>query len=163
MRYINFVLGVGTILRPLVGALLEERLVSHSPDAGALDIANARIVADQDDYVGVHIALRSLQDDYEQITGTRPDILNTTATSLDILRPGNSILVGSLQSALIQRLSSAGILDVEDLKGQWEMFKTVLVQRPESGIGNALVLVGSDKRGTIFGIHTLAEQSGQSP
>ena len=31
------------------------------------------------------------------------------------------------------------------------------------GVGQALVIVGSDMRGTAFGVYTLAEQSGQSP
>jgi hypothetical protein len=49
------------------------------------------------------------------------------------------------------------------VRGKWEVFKTAIIEAPMAGLPKALVIVGSDKRGTIYGIHTLAEQSGQSP
>jgi len=128
----------------------------------SVDIGRATIVADANDYVGVHIALKSLANDLEQITGTRPAIRNLTLNSTQSV-PAASLIVGSVNSTLIRSLSARGIVDVSDIEGRWEMFKTAVVEKPFAGINRALVVTGSDKRGTIFGIHTLAEQSGQSP
>ena len=60
-------------------------------------------------------------------------------------------------------MTSQGVLDVSDVEERREVFKTAIVDEPIFGMDKALVIVGSDKRGTIFGVHTLAEQSGQSP
>jgi hypothetical protein len=131
-------------------ALLEESFIAFQPSAGGLDITNAPILYSSDDFVGVGIAAESLATDYSEITGTKP----------------TTIIVGSLNSSLIQRLSRNGTnstLNVQDIAGKWETFKTSIVSNPMPGIQNALVIVGSDKRGAIFGIYTLAEQSGQSP
>jgi hypothetical protein len=145
-----------------VHALLEENFVSFEHAEGLLDLAGATILADAEDFVGVHIALKSLAGDFEQIMGRRPEVLNITANAT-LSVSGNAIIVGSVSSTLIRRLSSQGVLDVSDVEGRWEMFKTALIRSPVAGVDKALVIVGSDKRGTIFGVHTLAEQSGQSP
>ena len=38
-----------------------------------------------------------------------------------------------------------------------------VVSAPLNGVDDALVIVGSDKRGTIYGIYELSEQIGVSP
>jgi hypothetical protein len=149
-------------------ALLEEKFVGFNITDGSFEITGATVVADTTDFAGVHIALKSLANDYEAITGTRPILRNitTNSTKLDASEPvstGNAIIVGSVDSGVIQQLSSQGVLDVSDVRGKWEVFKTATIEAPLAGVSRALVIVGSDKRGTIYGIHTLAEQSGQSP
>jgi hypothetical protein len=142
-------------------ALLDESFVSFVGN-GSLDIAGATIFADPKDAAGIHIAVKSLVDDFEQITGSRPHYQNYTVnTTLPSVT--SSIIVGTVDSQLIQSLSARGLLDVSKVAGKWEVFQTTVVQDPFLGVQRALVIVGSDKRGTIFGIHTLAEQSGQSP
>jgi hypothetical protein len=155
-------------------ALLEERFIAFEPSPGALDIANAPIFYSADDFVGVGIAAESLATDYADITGAKPEIRNVTKE--DLSRSGgfalsqNAIIVGPLNSSLIQRVvgrhngtNSTSSLSVKEIEGKWETFKTAVVANPIPEIASALVIVGSDKRGAIFGIHTLAEQSGQSP
>jgi hypothetical protein len=143
-------------------ALLEEKFVGFSSENASLDIVGATILADADDFIGVHIALKSLVADFEQITGTKPSCQNYTANST-ISNVDKSIIVGSVNSTLIRELAARGVLDISDIEGKWEVFKTVIIKNPLPGIKTALAIVGSDKRGTIFGTHALAEQSGQSP
>lgn len=144
-------------------ALLEEKFVTFSPSTKAsINIAGASIVADAKDFVGIHIALKSLATDLEQITGSRPSLLNATSNTT-ISGSATSIIVGSADSALIRELSASGLFDSSDVEGRWEVFKTAIVESPLPKIERALVIAGSDKRGTIFGVHTLAEQCGQSP
>jgi hypothetical protein len=162
MRITRPFLALCALWSRLTFALLEEKFVSFSAGNGTLNIVGATVLADADDFVGVHIALRSLVADLEQITGTKPLYWNYTANAT-VPDTDRSIIVGSVNSTLIRALAARGILEVSDIDGKWEVFKTAVVENPIAGVSKALVITGSDKRGTIFGAHTLAEQCGQSP
>ena len=47
--------------------------------------------------------------------------------------------------------------------GKWESTLIQVVADPLPGVASALVIAGSDKRGTIYGIYDLSEQIGVSP
>ncbi|HEY4789418.1 MAG TPA: glycosyl hydrolase 115 family protein, partial [Bacteroidales bacterium] len=51
----------------------------------------------------------------------------------------------------------------KDISGKWEHFLIQVVEKPMRGVDRALVIVGSDKRGTIYGIYDLSQQIGVSP
>jgi hypothetical protein len=75
-----------------------------------------------------------------------------------------AIIVGTIgKSPLIDSLIRARKLDVKTIKGKWESFQTQLVRNPAPGVSQALVIAGSDKRGSIFGIYEVSEQIGVSP
>jgi hypothetical protein len=145
-------------------ALLEETIVSSRPAPAAIDITSAPIICSEDDFKGVHIAVDSLSQDLAEITSRARDVhrldVNTLRGELDI---DIAIIAGSINSTLIQALDCQGIFNSSEIKGKWESFSTEVVQGPLPGVRKALVIAGSDKRGTIFGIHTVAEQCGQSP
>ncbi|KAK4224458.1 hypothetical protein QBC38DRAFT_514907 [Podospora fimiseda] len=150
-------------------ALLEERFVSFedvAPSDAHLSITDAPILISQDDFLGVHITANSLASDLKAITNVARSVKFGSATNITAWTNatiGSAIIAGSTNSSLIQNLHMKGLLDTSDIEGKWETFKTQLVEKPFPNIARALVITGSDKRGTIFGIHTLAEQSGQSP
>ncbi len=74
------------------------------------------------------------------------------------------VIAGTVgHSKVIDGLVSAGKLDVSAIDGQWESFMTQLVEEPVPGSPRALVIAGSDPRGTIFGIYDISEQIGVSP
>ncbi len=107
---------------------------------------------------GVIRAIRDLQSDLERVTRRRATI-TVAAQPLP-----EAILIGTLgKSPLIDGLVEAGKLDVSDLAGKWEGFVIAHVANPAQGVEKALVIAGSDKRGTIYGIYELAEQIGVSP
>ena len=54
-------------------------------------------------------------------------------------------------------------LDPAGVAGQWESFLIQVVPDPMPGTASALVIAGSDKRGTIYGIYDLTGQIGVSP
>src|SRR5262249_26032050 len=54
-------------------------------------------------------------------------------------------------------------IDVGSVAAKWEATLIEVVKRPTPGIQGALVIAGSDKRGTIYGLYTLCEQIGVSP
>lgn len=146
--------------------LLESSIVDFQEDSGSIPISHADIICSQDDEIGVHIAVGNLASDLQQITGVDRSVFewqdsgDSLSTSSDHT---TAIIAGSLNSSLIQHLANEGHIDVSDLEGKWETFMTTVVAGALPSVDRALVIAGSDKRGTIFGIYTVSEQSGQSP
>lgn len=144
-------------------ALLLEPLVTFSSGNGsALEITGADVIYSKEDPVGVRIASESLVKDLEQITGEERRLLTWDELESDS-SSSSAIIVGTIDSDLIKSLVDEGVIETEWLEGKWESFITAVVDSPMSHVGRALLIIGSDKRGAIFGVHTLAEQSGQSP
>ena len=113
---------------------------------------------DNSDYPGVIRAIHDLQNDIESVTDKRLLLLTNNETSKF------EIIIGTLgKSKLIDKLVSSKKLDVNDLKGKWESFVITTIDNPKPGIKQALMIAGSDKRGTIYGIYELSEQLGVSP
>lgn len=113
------------------------------------------LVAD-DDWPGVRRAAGDLQADIERVTGRK--------LTLGAQAPGDVVIIGTVgKSALIDGLVAAGKLDVAAIRGQWEAFVIETIEQPLPGVARALVIAGSDKRGTIYGIYELSQQIGVSP
>jgi hypothetical protein len=121
--------------------------------------STAMLLVDTNDFPGVMIAANNLQTDISRVTGIVPVL------SSDENLPGtNVVLIGTLgKSELIDRLVRAGKIDVSPIAGKWESFFIQVVPRPWPGIDRALVICGSDQRGTIYGIYDLSENIGVSP
>lgn len=74
------------------------------------------------------------------------------------------IIAGTIgHSKLIDALIDAGKISVTEIKGEWEAFVSTVVEEPIEGCAAALVIAGSDPRGTIYGIYDVSEQIGVSP
>jgi hypothetical protein len=148
---------------PSTFALLEERFVTFSSSNNLLPIHDAVVVHDGDDFVAIQIAAHSLIEDFEQITGSKPDNVTWRGELDSIDNSSTAIIIGSVSSDLIQAVAENTNINLDDIEGKWETFKTSVVSEPLPGVQQALVIVGSDMRGTAFGVYTLAEQCGQSP
>ncbi|HKK44724.1 MAG TPA: glycosyl hydrolase 115 family protein, partial [Balneolaceae bacterium] len=117
------------------------------------------IVVSNHDYFLVRRASELLQQDIRNTTGKSPDVRHQISQ-----RTKNAIIIGSADSSdVIRRLEAAGKLDLTDIKGKWETYKIRTVDHPFKGINRALVIVGSDRRGTAYGVFTLSRQMGVSP
>lgn len=120
----------------------------------AKDGRTATIVVDGQDWKGVIRAARDLGDDIGKVTG-KADSVMTAGDTKQI--PHGSIIIGTIgKSKLIDRLVRQKKIDAGKVKGQWESFVIDIAD------GN-LVVAGSDKRGTIYGIYTISEHIGVSP
>jgi hypothetical protein len=140
--------------------MFEPKFVSFEPQTGGFHLAGSPIIVDDADYEGLKIAAKSLSEDLEKVTGRKSDIVHDHSR----INSETAIILGSLRrSKHIQILSSEGKLDTSEIEDKWESFTTSVVLEPYSGIGTALVLAGSDKRGAIFAAYTLSEQIGISP
>lgn len=114
------------------------------------------ILLDEKDDVGIAIAAKNLQDDFRKVTGRQAELLHS-------VRGPRLIVAGSLESRFVKELTKANKIDVTSLKGKREKYLMKAVSRPFDGVDEAWVVVGSDKRGTIYGIYELSEQIGVSP
>jgi len=82
---------------------------------------------------------------------------------IDAVR-GPAVVIGVLgQSALIDALVAAGTIAAADLRGEWETFRQIVVDRPWPNVPRALVIVASDRRGAVFGSYDVSERIGVSP
>jgi hypothetical protein len=113
---------------------------------------------DTNDYKGVIRAIGDLQSDITSVTGVTPKLVPDESLT------DNEIVIGTLgKSKLIDKLVSSGKIDMKDLKGKWESFVIATIKDSKPGVHQCLVIAGSDKRGTIYGIYEVSKQLGVSP
>lgn len=105
---------------------------------------------------GVKIAVDNLQKDIFNICGTKPEIITNSSKK-------RCILIGTYNTPLIQQLINTQKLQKEELNHKNEKYILQVITTPCEGIDEALIIAGSDKRGTIYGIYELSKQMGVSP
>lgn len=146
--------------------MFEQSLISFADSPGALRLTDATVLVDKNDSLGVHHAARDLASDLSKVAGRElvPHLAVSGDAAKDGVHPRTAIIIGSIESShLVQSLVEAKIIAVDEIRGKWESFVTVLVDNPLPGCERALVIAGSDKRGAIFGAYTVSEQIGVSP
>lgn len=115
------------------------------------------IQMDTADDEGVRIAANNLVSDFGKVLNASAEINQGTTKN-------TKIIIGTLgKSKMIDKLVKSGKISEADLKGKWEKYIIKTVKNPVHGVNEALVVVGSDRRGTIYGIYELSEQMGVSP
>ncbi|RDI97132.1 hypothetical protein DVT68_18835 [Dyella solisilvae] len=119
----------------------------------------AAIVVDPSaDSAVVHVA-DSFAADLQRVSGQLP----ARFTELNAAS-GEVVIVGTLgHSAAIDALVRDGKIQADDLAGQWEAYRQIVVDHPYPNIARALVIVGSDRRGAVYGTYDISEKMGVSP
>jgi hypothetical protein len=121
--------------------------------------AMVSILSDTGDYKGVTRAVGDLQSDLQRVTGRKPCIITSEEGAGKRL-----IITGTIgRSTVIDRLVKDGKINPDQVINRWEAFLMQVVQKPLPGVEEALVIAGSDMRGTVYGIYDLSEQIGVSP
>jgi len=95
----------------------------------------------------------------------RNDVWSITGQKLSIQHDydfkGSVIVIGTLgKSKLLKQVIEKYKLATDSVLGKWEAFSIQLINRKE---GNLLVVMGSDRRGTAYGILELSRMIGISP
>ncbi|HPM31687.1 MAG TPA: glycosyl hydrolase 115 family protein [Chryseolinea sp.] len=110
------------------------------------------------EFPGVVRAAKDLQEDIAKVTGAKPVLLTGKSEGRE------AVIIGTIgKSELIDELIKNKKINVTSIQGKWETSITQIVEKPMKGVDRALVIVGSDKRGTIYGIYELSKQIGVSP
>jgi len=136
--------------------------VHDSPVAGDFIIAEngkaASILVDPREAKVVRFAADQLASDIATVTNV--DSRKNSATDA-------VIIVGSIDSPLIKEAAKAGGIDLTKIKGAWESFHIEVVANPlpmsHPEITRAILVIGSDRRGTAYGVFSLSEAIGVSP
>ena len=124
------------------------RFVSFENGNVLLTKGNVTIGYDVADAKAVAIAAHTLAADFGRVTGKQAQIVNTGDAR---------IIIGTLgKSSMIDLLVKQKKIDASLLKGKREKYIITLIDEQ-------LVIAGSDRRGTVYGIYELSEQMGVSP
>ena len=121
-----------------------ERFVTYTEQSGALSLAGATIGYSDQEPKAVQIAAANLQQDFQRVMGYAP-----------VKSDAPTILIGTVGcNKQIDQWVKQKVL--EDLKGKREKFVITTID-------GQLVIAGSDRRGTVYGIYELSQQMGVSP
>ncbi len=119
----------------------------------------ADIYVAAEENVAVRRCANDLAADMQRVTGRLPAVKHDT-NGLS----AHAVIVGTVDSSpVIQALVAAGKIDVRPIQGKWESFIVQVVTDPLPGVATGLIIVGSDRRGAIYGIYDVSEKSGVSP
>ena len=139
--------------------------VSVCDRGGAADFALIRngqpaaVFIDKDADPAVRHVAASFSDDLERVSGRRPQAITDIAAAKE-----GAVVIGVLgHSRVIDDLARAGKISATDLAGQWEAFRQIVVEKPFPNVSRALVVVGADRRGAVFGTYDLSRRIGVSP
>lgn len=124
----------------------------------------ACIIYAESEHAGVKRAAADLAADIVRVTGVKPEV--KSIMSLSQLAEINAPIIAVAtvgKSSVADDLIKSGKIKKSDLKDKWERFAI----SSANGFGKVdnpvLAIVGSDKRGSIYGIYELSEQLGVSP
>lgn len=136
--------------------------VSNTAVSGAFPLVKGKlanvIYTDIADAEVVKIAANCFRKDIQMVTGVLPTIQTTVpATAYPVI--GGTIG----HSKIIDQLIRDGKINADPVKGKWETFSITVVNDPLPNVKQALVIFGSDRRGTAYGFFELSRMMGVSP
>ncbi|KAJ1554949.1 hypothetical protein HK096_011311 [Nowakowskiella sp. JEL0078] len=178
MKIVVVVCCLYLIFQKVSGIFVNNQLpyISFTQTTGANSIAllngvsSADIIVDGGDWPGVIRAAKDLQSDFAKIStrNTPFRVLTSWNGTISGIK-NNAIVIGTLgKSILISSIISRNNIDVSKISGKWESFQVQVLKNVAIGTSNVtvssiLLILGSDKRGSIYGIYDLSEQIGISP
>ena len=148
----------GAALLSTISMSAADRFVNFKQGDLLLNANNrVEIYMDTNDCKGVSYAAHALLKDIKSVSGATATLTSDAGflKKADTVRP--AIIVGTIgHSAAIDQLVKQKRINGNLLKGKREKFIITLID-------GQLVIAGSDRRGTIYGIYELSQQMGISP
>lgn len=118
----------------------------------------AVICYDKEDALVVERSAKMLANDVARVTGTPLKVQPCVEGA------NYAIIAGTIgQSHTIDQLVKAGKIDTTGLTGTWERYHVALLKAPVKGVKSAIVIAGSDRRGTAYGILSISRAIGVNP
>ena len=164
-KYVKPILAVLALylLAPVATACDTPATVCSEPSSGAFPLIHkgrpVPVVVDKQADPAVLRVAESFARDLQRVSGGKtaviksPKKLKKTAVVIGVL--GNN--------PFIEQWVNQGKLDVIGLAGTWEGFQVSVIDKPWKGMDKALIIVGADRRGAVFGTYDLSQKLGVSP
>jgi len=110
-------------------------------------------IVEKEAFEGVKRIAKKVGDDFKKVCGTYPAFSQTVA----LAEKPNTVVFATLgKSRFVDSLIHEGKYDSSVIRGKREVFNIKFID-------NTLLVCGSDKRGTIYGMFALSEYIGVSP
>ena len=145
-----------------LGISAADQFVTFAEQAGAVPLRGATIVCSDHESKAVQIAAASLQQDFQRVMGFTPALSLLPSDAASAIPTIHS----HTQSTPLVFIATVGCnkqIDqwvksgqLPDLKGKREKFIITTID-------GQVVIAGSDRRGTVYGIYELSRQMGVSP
>jgi hypothetical protein len=111
-----------------------------------------------EDFPGVIRAVNQLKTDLGKVSGIEPQI------KTGVPEERYAVIIGTIgKCELIDQLIQRNIIDIKEIEGAWESTLIQVINKPFPGVKKALVIAGTDKRGTIYGVYDVSSKIGVSP
>jgi len=115
------------------------------------------IIIDPADYIGVKRSASDLGKDFFRVSASTAHVVEESQSE-------TAIIAGTYgKNRIITELVDRGELDRSLLANTPEAFIITVIDHPTTTLDRALVIAGSDKRGTIYGIYEVSAQLGVHP
>ncbi|RXK61743.1 glycosyhydrolase [Lacibacter luteus] len=135
------------------------QLLATGAGSSSYSISGATILVDNNDHAVVQKAAHFFSTDMQSVTLKQSSVINSLSSFGKTV-----IIIGSAdKSTFIKQLVQQKKLSIASLKGKWEAYTIQTIKNPFKGIEQALVIAGSDRRGTAFGVFEVSKQIGVSP
>lgn len=154
---------LGLLLIPNILSAQIEVLKQPKNNKSCFPIASNKSLAgiyfETTDFEVVKKAAKLFAADVERVTGKMPQMVSSESGI-----KGNMIIIGTVgKNRLIDELIQAKKLNVDSIRDQWERFVIKTIENPFPGVKQALLVAGSDRRGTAYGVFTISKAIGVSP
>lgn len=110
----------------------------------------AQIFVDNNEPTSLKIAATHLQNDIEMVTGVKPEVVEEKEKL-----EGNVIILSTSKNN--------NLVDNSYLNSLYQSYSMQEVKEPFGAVENALLVVGSDALGAIYGTYDISEKIGVSP
>ena len=125
-----------------------------------------RICLEQSAFPGVFRVTEKVAHDVELVSGKKPQILVEKEIPETLESSGEDwtiIAATKGKSSFLKKLEEAGSAELKELEQKRECYAWIFPEIKNRTKSNLLVIAGSDKRGTIYGLFHLSEMLGVSP
>lgn len=125
-----------------------------------------RICLEQSAFPGVIRVTEKVAHDVELVSGKKPQILVEKEIPETLESSGEDwtiIAATKGKSSFLKKLEEAGSAELKELEQKRECYAWIFPEIKNRTKSNLLVIAGSDKKGTIYGLFHLSEMLGVSP
>ena len=146
--------------------------MSFSISAKKIKNAEIALICDSEEWSGVKKIAGRVCDDMKAVFGVEPKVCEA-AESLNEAKLRTPILFGTVgKSSLLSNLEKKGLIDLSAVRGKREVYAITVVEKfpkayvskgADGEFASAMIIAGSEKRGTVYGLFHLSEMLGVSP